>query len=312
MRSFRFLLFFCLFCNLPLIGQSKESNTDRARAVLKGGLNANDPDERIQAIQAAGLVGLDQALQAQLEKALQDDNVNVRIAAIDTLSDLNSTESIPVLRERLTKDRTPEVTFAAARALYAMHDQSGKMALYEIYARQEKAVSDPLHADARKFMNNFHSMGSAGMFVISTGIGYVPVPGVGEGFSALMGLVSDSDLSPRAMTLLLLAREKTDWTTDLLKNALQDNDWSVRACAVQLIAYGARSELRDDLVPLFSDKDQRVRFRAASAFIHLTLVKDSNVGKPTLAAEGGMEAYPGIGNLEPANCGDLLIASSPK
>jgi HEAT repeat protein len=161
-------------------------------------------------------------------------------------------------------------------------------------------------------MNNFHSMDSAGMFVISTGIGYVPVPGVGEGFSALMGLVSDSDLSPRAMTLLLLAREKTDWTTDLLKDALQDSDWPVRASAVQLIAYGARSELRSNLVPLFTDKDQRVRFRAASAFLHLTLVKDSSGGKPTLAAEGGMEAYPSIGNLEPANCGDLLIASSPK
>jgi HEAT repeat protein len=104
---------------------SIESNTDRARAVLREGLNANDPDERIQAIQASGLVGLDGALQAQLEKSLQDDNVNVRVAAINTLSDLKSTESIPALRERLTKDKTPEVTFAAARALYAMHDQSG-------------------------------------------------------------------------------------------------------------------------------------------------------------------------------------------
>jgi hypothetical protein len=36
------------------------------------------------------------------------------------------------------------------------------------------------------------------MFVVSEGVGYVPVPGAGEGFSAIMGLLSDPDLSARA------------------------------------------------------------------------------------------------------------------
>jgi HEAT repeat protein len=291
-KSFRFLLLFCFFCYLPLGGQSVEPSTDLARSVLKKGLDAKDPDERIQAIQASGLIGMEGTLQAQLEEALGDENVNVRVAAINTLVDLKSTGSIPAIRERLREDKAPEVTFAAAKALYAMHDESGQMALYEVYAWQEKAESDVLHVNARKFMNNFHSMESAGMFVISTGVGYVPVPGVGEGFSALMGLVSDSDLSPRATALLLLARKKNDWTTDLLKNALQDSDWSVRASAVQLIAYGARSELRGNLVPLFIDKDQRVRFRAASAYLHLALAKDAH--ERAAIAEGSLEACPRV------------------
>jgi HEAT repeat protein len=267
-----FFLVFCLLSPLSVPGQTTRPNIDRAQNVLKDGLDAKDPDERIQAIQASGLIGLNEKLRAQLEEALKDDNVEVRIAAINTLADLKSTRSIPALRERLTEDKTPEVIFAAAKALYAMHNEAGKTALYNVYTGKEKATSDILHTDARKFMNNFHSLQSTGMFFLTTGLGYVPVPGVGEGFSAITGLLSDPNLSPRATALLLLARPKDNWTTSLLKNALGDSDWSVRASAAQLIAYGARTELSPELVPLFADKDQKVRFRAAGAYLHLASV----------------------------------------
>jgi HEAT repeat protein len=251
---------------------------ERAQNVLNDGLDAKDPDERIQAIQASGLIGLNEKLRAQLEEALKDNNVEVRIAAIGTLADLKSTRSIPALRDRLAEDKTPEVRFAAAKALYGMHSEVGKTALYNVYTGKEKATSDILHTDARKFMNNFHSLQSTGMFFVTTGLGYVPVPGVGEGFSAITGLLSDPNLSPRATALLLLARPKDNWTTSILKNALGDADWSVRASAAQLIAYGARTELSNALVPLFADKDQKVRFRAAGAYLHLASVTPQRSG----------------------------------
>jgi len=275
----RFL--FLLFCALSLVsapGQTTLSNVDQAHSVLKAGLEAKDPDERIQAIQASGLVGLNDKLQTQLENALTDSKVEVRIAAINTLADLKSTKSIPAIRERLTEDKTPEVKFAAAKALYAMHVEAGKTALYDVYTGKDKATSDLIHTDARKFMNNFHSLQSTGMFFVSTGLGYVPVPGVGQGFSAIIGLLSDANLSPRATALLLLARQKDSWTNNLLKNALGDSDWSVRASAAQLIAYGARTELSPELVPLFVDKDQKVRFRAAGAYLHLASVAPGRRG----------------------------------
>lgn len=47
----------------------------------------------------------------------------------------------------------------------------------------------------------------------------------------------------------------------------------MRASAAQMITQSARVELRDDLVPLFSDKNWKVRFRAAGAFLHLALIQ---------------------------------------
>jgi HEAT repeat protein len=278
MKNRCLFLVFCLLSALSVPGQTTRPDIHRAQQVLKEGLDAKDPDERVQAIQASGLIGLNERLRAQLQEALEDNNVEVRIAAINTLADLKSTQSIPAIRERLTEDKTPEVTFAAAKALYAMHNEAGKTALYDVYTGKEKATSDILHTDARKFMNNFHSLQSTGMFFVTTGLGYVPVPGVGEGFSAITGLLSDPNLSPRATALLLLARQKDSWTTNLLKNALGDDDWSVRASAAQLIAYGARTELSQGLVPLFADKDQKVRFRAAGAYLHLASVAPQESG----------------------------------
>ena len=277
-------LVFCFLSSLSVPGETTRPDIDRAQNVLKDGLDAKDPDERIQAIQASGLIGLNERLRGQLEEALEDNNVEVRIAAINTLADLKSTRSIPAICERLTEDKTPEVTFAAAKALYAMQNESEKIALYNVYTGKEKAVSDIFHTDARKFMNNFHSLQSTGMFFVTTGLGYVPVPGVGEGFSAITGLLSDPNLSSRATALLLLARPKDNWTTSLLKNALGDDDWSVRASAAQLIAYGARTDLGPALVPLFADKDQKVRFRAAGAYLHLASVTPQKSG----ASRAGM------------------------
>src|ERR1700761_5634388 len=57
----------CFLLALPSLGQAAHGNVDSARTVLKTGLDAKDPDERVQAIQACGLVGLNDALRLQLE-----------------------------------------------------------------------------------------------------------------------------------------------------------------------------------------------------------------------------------------------------
>ena len=104
----------------------------------------------------------------------------------------------------------------------------------------------------------------------------MPVPGVGEGFTALTELLADPDLSARANVLLLLGKERDPQSADLIKRALTDDDWSVRASAAQVIAHTARVELRESLVPLFDDKKEKVRFRAAGAYLHLFLRQQSS------------------------------------
>lgn len=258
-----------------LTGQTSQKTVSDARAVLRSGVESSDPKVRVQAIQAVGLIGISDEVRGKLEDSLKDGNIQVRIAAIKTLADLKSTGSIPILEKLLQKDDVPEVQFAAAKTLFRFHDEKGTQWLEELYNGSRTATSSALTNESRKFFGNFHSLESAATFIVSEGVGYVPVPGVGEGFSAVTGLIADPDLSPRAGALMLLVRDAGPESEGLLKKALADKDWSVRAVSTQMIAYTGRASLREDLTPLFKDKNDKVRFRAAGAYLHFALIARS-------------------------------------
>jgi HEAT repeat protein len=251
-------------------GPTLTATAERARSILREGVEAKDPDVRIQTVVAASMIGRNEVVLKRLEAALEDKDVQVRIAAIRALADLKSSGSDGAL-EKALKDQVPEVGFAAAKALYSLHDPVGRTALMEIYDGKINPSSNFFKKQTRGFMREFHSVQSGAMFIVSQGINYVPVPGVGEGFTAMADLLSDPDLSARASVLLLLGKEKTPEGLALIKKSLTDSDWSVRASAAQLIAHTARTELRESLVPLFDDKKDKVRFRAAGAYLHLYL-----------------------------------------
>jgi HEAT repeat protein len=269
MRWFLAAIITVCICVSALGEVAPPAEVESAHRILQDGLESKDWTVRILAIQASGLIGSNEPLRKQLEAFVSDEEVDVRIAAIKTLADLKATESIPVIENRMTEDKTPEVKFAAAKALYVLNDPKGRRWLVDVYDDKEKASSDMLHSQTRKFMGNFHSLESASMFIMSEGIGYVPVPGVGAGFSAITGLINDPDLSPRAAALMLLAKDKNAETDTLLKKGLGDKDWSVRASAAQMIAFTARAGMQEELVPLFTDKSEKVRFRAAGAYLHM-------------------------------------------
>jgi HEAT repeat protein len=253
-------------------GVSSPSNAERARATLRGGLDSGDYTVRVEAITAAGMIGRSEALLTRLEGFLQDKNVAVRLATIHTLADLNSPGCKSSLLKVLEEDNTPEVQFAAAKVLAEMDDPLGTTALMEVYEDKRKTRSNIIKEQERSFFDEFHSVPSTMMFVVDKGIGYVPVPGAGEGFAAIVSLLRDHGLSNRATALLILARTKNQQSLELLRGALRDHDWSVRATAAQMIAHTARTELRDSLSPLFEDKNEKVRFRAAGAYLHLLQV----------------------------------------
>lgn len=143
----------------------------------------------------------------------------------------------------------------------------------DVYDRKRKTRSNIIEQKKRNFFDEFHSSQSTLLFIISQGIGYAPVPGAGDGFSAISELLKDPGLSDRAEVLFVLCRTKTVETQELLRTALRDQDWSVRASATQIIAQTAQVELREALPPLFADRNQRVRLRAAGAYLHLSLVE---------------------------------------
>ncbi len=72
-------------------------------------------------------------------------------------------------------------------------------------------------------MRAFSSPKGAILFALNQGIGFVPLPGVGEGFSALQALFFESDFSPRASVAIRLAQDKDSETRAALIDALSDN-----------------------------------------------------------------------------------------
>jgi len=254
-------------------GQSIRESVEQARSILRAGVEADDPLVRIEAINAVGMIGDHDLVLVRLEQLLLDKDIRVRLAAVHALTDLASPHSVEPLRHVLEDEKVPEVVFAAAKALEKLHDSAGTKALLEIYEGKRKSSSNMIQKRKRQATDQFHSVPSGLMFVVSRGVGYVPVPGVGEGFSAFSELIRDKGLSDRAGVILIVGQSKDPETTDLLRRALQDKDWSVRAAAAQMIAHTARVELRNDLVPLFSDKNRKVQFRAAGACLHLALIQ---------------------------------------
>jgi HEAT repeat protein len=262
-----------LLCGLQVSGQALSANAERASSILKEGIENKNPDVRIQAIVAGSMIGRTEAIVKRLAAALQDKDIQVRITTIRALQDMKSQDAVPALERTLKEDQVPEVAFAAATALYVLKDPAGRKALMDVYDGKVSTRSNYLKIKTRGMMREFHSFQSGAMFIVSQGIGYVPIPGVGEGFTAMTDLLSDPDLSAKASILLLLARDKDPQSLDLIKQGLADSDWSVRASAAQLIATMAKRDLRESLVPLFDDKKEKVRFRAAGAYLHLYLLK---------------------------------------
>lgn len=247
------------------------SDIGRARQILNGGIDSKDSDTRVQAITASSMIGRNEIDVRRLEAALDDKDVAVRISAVGALADLKSYRSRPKLRRVMKSDTVPEVEFAAAKALYALKDPAGEQALMDVLEKRMDPSSGLVRTEARNFLHNFHSTESATTFIVREGIGYVPIPGVGAGFSAMMRIMSDPELSTRASVVLLLGKEKSPEAQRVLEDGLRDKDWSVRAAAVQMVAQTGRIEMLNLLPPLFSDKKEKVRFRAAGAYLHLAL-----------------------------------------
>jgi hypothetical protein len=205
-------------------GQALRENVDRASSILREGAEASDALVCVEAITSIGIIGNNELVVAGLEKRLEDKDVRVRLATIRALADLESVHSIEPLRRVLEEDKAPEVSFAAAKALDKLKDPAGTRALMDVYDGKRKTKFGMIGEKRRETTDQFHSVSSGMMFVVSRGVGYVPVPGVGEGFSAFMTLVRDKGLSDRAGVILILGQSKDAEATKLLRNALHDKD----------------------------------------------------------------------------------------
>ena len=241
-----------------------KATADQCRETLQQALQDKNPDTRKQAVMAVSLAGAQFFL--PVKGMLQDEDVQVRLAAVETLAEVKGPQALAALRAALD-DTAPEVGFAAARALWALHDTAGREALLAVLEGDTKSASGPLTKQKRDAQRMVHTPRTLLLFAMRQGIGFAPVPYLGLGVASMQQFLSDPGVSGRATVALMLAHDKDPATLDALRAALTDKDWSVRAAAVQALALRRDPRMSTDVVPLLDDENQAVRLRAAAGYL---------------------------------------------
>jgi HEAT repeat protein len=267
----------CQIAQAPVAAPAPSTRDKQCQDILDKALADKNPDTRKQAAIALSLVGSTQPYPSQLESLLDDKDVEVRLAAIASLTDVKDEGTIPALHKALNDD-VPEVSFAAARSLFALNDPDGKKALLSIVSGESKADSGYFAKQKRDALRMMHIPKTMFLFAVRTGASVAPVPGLGAGVSSMQALLSDPAVSGRATAVLLLEKDKDDQTLVALKAALQAKEWPVRAAGVHALVLRDDPVFQADIVPLLDDKTEAVKLRVAAGYLRLETIK--NAPKP--------------------------------
>ena len=256
----------------------------QAWSLISDALTDKNPDTRVQAVQSMGLIGVHEPYLSALEGMLEDKDVQVRVAAITSLVDMKNKKAAPALKRALA-DPVPEVSFAAAKALWVIRDPEGEDALISVLGKELKTSSGYFTKQKRDSLRLLQTPRPLLMFAFKTGIGFAPVPGLGEGVSSLQGILSDAGISGRAATALLLAPERDPRVEAALIDCLEDKEASVRAAACHALALRNKKSLEPQLIPLMEDKKPAVRMRAAAACLRLESIPAPAAKRPAAEAK---------------------------
>ena len=232
-----------------LATRSLAATDAQCSGILQRALDARNPETRQQAVVALSLASGSGPLFDQLERMLQDKDAKVRQAVVASLADVKSERATAALHKAL-EDPVPEVSFAAAKALWAHHDPAGRTALLAVLARESKSSSNFFSKEKRQALRMMHTPRTTFLFAAEQGAGLVPFPGVGEGVASMQGILASSGVPGRAAAALLLGADRDPATIDALRDALSDKDSSVRAAAVHSISLRNDPAMKKELEPL--------------------------------------------------------------
>ncbi|HUK18327.1 MAG TPA: HEAT repeat domain-containing protein [Bryobacteraceae bacterium] len=259
------------------------TDAGQCNEMLQQALESKNPDTRKSAVVALSLAANDNPLLDKLAGMLDDKDVPVRVAVVTGLAEIKTKAATAAL-ERALHDEVPEVSFAAAKALYARGQPDGKAALLAVLEKESKTSSGFFTSQMREALRMMHTPRTTFLYAVRQGLGFVPLPGFGEGVASMQALLSDPGVSGRAAAALLLGKDKDQATIDGLKDALYDKDWQVRAAAVHSLALENRTALKSDLEPLTLDDKEEVRLRAAAAWLRLNAIESRRKGKAAAKA----------------------------
>jgi HEAT repeat protein len=258
---------------LPARGVNKrqvaQTPAQRAWRILADGMNAKKFSDRIIALKAMADLGPHPRGVRLVSEVLKDKDPDLRAQAATSLGAMKSRAALPALRAALN-DEAPQVSFAAAKALWQLGDNAGRRVLLDVL-QGSKETKDGFVAshkrDARHELEDKKALVAMGA---EKGAGeFLPGPlGMGVGL-AKQQFVGGTDPA-RAASAELLSRRPDKATMLALRAALMDRDWSVRAAAAVALGRLARPGTQQWLEYALDDDKAAVRDAAAVGILRMS------------------------------------------
>jgi len=244
---------------------SKPQNPrDKAWGILHEGVGEKSSEKRIKAVRALGLLPGTPEATAMAEKALEDQDSDVRAAGASALGSMLARASVPKLKAALS-DPEPVVILAAAHSLLLLKDDKDAYDVYYAVLTGHQKTGSGLVSSQMKTLHDPKKMAELGF---EAGIGFVPFGGFG--YQAVKALTKD-DVSPvRAAAARVLAEDRDPQAENALVEAAPDKSWMVRAAALDALARRGDPKVLENIEFALDDPNDTVRYTAAAAVIRLS------------------------------------------
>lgn len=257
------ILFF--LCMIPVLCAEEVGKS--AWDVLNHALADGNPLKRGQALTALGLIGSTAPHVVDLlEAGLTDKDATVRQTAAVVMGEIRAKQGIPMLKKAL-EDESGEVSFAAARSLWEMGDQSGRGIFWAVLAGDQKTGPGMIQGEIRDAKRKLHSPAALAKIGINEAAGFLGPFSMGVGF--VEELMKDKGATARALSAKLLGSDSDPETRRELEQSLEDKNSGVRAAAARALSQRGGKEELAKIQPLLADSNDGVRTVAAAAIIRL-------------------------------------------
>ena len=249
--------------------------------MLKDAAASDKVRDRSDALSALVVVAPDPRATKMLEDAVLDKDESIRLLAVTSLGDIKAKSSIKVI-DAAMQDASPQVSFAAAVALWKMGDRDGRDIFYSILEGDRKTGPGLVQSKIKEAKKEMHDPKALALIAVNQASGAFLGP-FSMGVSMAEEYAKNNGAPVQTLCANLLASDNKPDTIEVLSDAADDKNWAIRVAGIKALAkLNHRESLPQMKEIMEKDDHQAARLVAAAAVIHLSEpVRATKTSAPT-------------------------------